>query len=129
MNRVSESIRDLLVRQGIEAGRAGNTGRHGIGDGERSRESALSHQLAQPGESNRANGMGKGAPAETGASQQGGKRQHGARGSSCGNHGTLRLIVNPNLSDMLKRGRTHPRERLPTFGVRPRLNIIQGGKN
>jgi len=30
MERISYSLREMLVRQGIEAGRAANTGRHGM---------------------------------------------------------------------------------------------------
>ena len=51
MERISYSLRELLVAQGIEAGRAGNTGRRGIGDGERSpAKGAPGHQTAEGGD-------------------------------------------------------------------------------
>ena len=58
---VSDALVELLGRQGMTAGRAATRVADGIGDGERSRESALSHQPAGKGGASQPMGIsGKG---------------------------------------------------------------------
>lgn len=64
MRQISEGIYGLLVSQGIANGRAGTRANGGIGDGERSRESALSHQPATREGDPLPMGMGKRTPGE-----------------------------------------------------------------
>ena len=69
MRHISETVYGMLMSQAIANAKPVGAGKvRGIGDGERSRESALSHQLAQPGGSNRANRMGKTGAAKAPAS-------------------------------------------------------------
>lgn len=80
MEPISYSVKDVLVRQGIANGMAGRPRLRGIGAGLPTGRTDRPATAQAKGEDASRSGMGKGTPAETGASQQEvGKRQQVAR--------------------------------------------------
>jgi hypothetical protein len=105
MRQISEGIYGLLVSQGIANGRAGTranggkvartvgAGAAGIGADDQGEEPGRPLAGMRKGGERNPMGMGKGAPAETGASQQGGFRRHAQEPSPANGRPVLRLIV------------------------------------
>lgn len=124
MKSVSHVLRDMLSRQGMHDRTAGTVLDVVNGDGERSRESALSHQPAGREGNQPMGNSGKGRePIEPAPVSDMQKRPHRLDGGTRhANHGTLRLIVNPNMSGMPMRKAT---ERRTSAAF---LMCIDGGK-
>lgn len=80
MNHVSDSLRGVLAGCGMHDRTAGTVMVAGIGDGERSRESALNHQPTGEGGELRSMGMGKRTPGEPAPVNREEMRQHVRRG-------------------------------------------------
>jgi hypothetical protein len=98
---VSESLKALLHRQGISAGSVGAGRANGLAstpisgeEGQTSKRSPTAGEGLQP------MGMGKGTPAETGASQQGGNVRFERSRSPI-----LQVHTNPNAGHMPTRQR------------------------
>lgn len=98
---MGETVKEMLVRQGIEAGRAGNTGRHGIDAGERDQTAAHPAIGRRPGGQTGPMGIsGKGREADPAPVVDKRKHPHRPMRGAQIVGTTLRLIINPNMSGM-----------------------------
>lgn len=101
MRHMGETVKEMLVRQGIEAGRAGNTGRHGIDAGERDQTAAHPAIGRRPGGQTGPMGIsGKGREADPAPVVDKRKHPHRPMRGAQIVGTTLRLIINPNMSGM-----------------------------
>jgi hypothetical protein len=118
---VSDALKELLCRHGMSAGSLAGDDAQGMDAG---MLEGTAHPLADAAhreEPRIRSGMGKGAPAETGASEQGGNvRFERSRGP------ILEVHVNPNMSGMPMRQTTQTPRAVAPRGV-VSLMVIDGG--